>query len=300
MDEEINYFKLVPYLRLLQWSLLGEEEKQAFFNCNLTDNFLELLNKVDKNNTECDYNKLEMLKYMDTITDGYDLNSTAFSKTKNPNYIFHMFISLRDAPQKYVEYNDESLQHFFRVIYRMCRCNTEFLDTWMTHNNFFWSLRYMLVETPSYFRIGPVLEETIDLCIARDQGFKKILTDRIVEYGIPKISSNYATILKLIQKFIGEKVDQVHFVEIHGLTHLCNAFEISQIWNALTFTPLLRTILLAVTWFNSSNTQEHIDIKTKALESVSPYMKSKLISILETTDSEDIKELCNKLTVYFN
>jgi len=296
-----GYWKLVPYFRLLQWCVLGMEEKKIFREENCADKLMDIFSKIDGNRTECDQNKLELLKFWDLITENFPELSKEFSLSGSLNAIFDFFISLRPRQTKFIEYNNDSLPYFYRIVYRICENNSTFLEKWMNHDNFLWAVRYLLVESQSYFKVNSILEYTLDLCYRYKPQYKRFFIDKLIEFGFPHLSDNFFTILGLTKKLLTEKEEKIHFCQVNGLTHLTTPFGFYRDWNPDMINLLLETVILAINWFkDEDNTTEILELKNNLIESLKGDIETRLDKLKQSTSMENILELLKTIEMYFN
>jgi len=256
-------WKLVPFIRILQWLIIGKEERDLFHEEKCEEKFLDIFGKVDSNRMECDVNKHELLKFWDVITEDHVDITREFSNTSSIGIIFDFFISLRPRQQKYIEYNNDSLIYFYKVVKKCCEVNSVFLDKWMNNDNFLWAVRYLLVESQSYTKVGPVLQDTLDLCFRHKIQYKKVFIDKLIEFGFSHLADNFFIILGITKKLLSEREEKIHFCQVNGLTNLITAFSLYNDWNPDMIKLLLETVLLAVNWFLDNMTDAEVELRKK-------------------------------------
>jgi ubiquitin C-terminal hydrolase len=177
-----SFFRLRSLFRLIQWTLRTPELVE---NVQLHYPFLlKLVVAMDKNQYECDLNKLEIIRLLDLSTQ-LPSNLTALSNLLLPSsavrgagagagavgdddmdvvqrhheeqaeaserltHFYAYFISLRNT-YKYIQYNEAGCVPFYRVINRLALHQPTLAVLCTEHRNWDWAIRWLCLDTLSY------------------------------------------------------------------------------------------------------------------------------------------------------
>jgi len=280
---------------------LEKKRKKIFLEEKYAEKFFDIYTKIDGNRNECDQNKLELLKFWDTITDKNPEITKDFANINTLPIILDFFISIRPRQIKFIEYNNDSLPYFYSIVYRLCDVNNDFLEKWMNNNNFLWAVQHLLVESQTYNKVAPTLENILDLCFKYKPQYKLFFIDKIIEFGLPHLAENFFTIIGLSRKLLNEKEEKIHFCQENGLWLLINSLNFSRDWNPDMIKLLLETIILSITWFSDeSNIESVIELKGNIIATLKEDLVIKLENLKQSISVQDVLDQIKCIELYFN
>jgi len=155
------------YFRLLNWIMRTDQQVKEFEPYFMF--FMEIYHKVDRELFELDFNKLEMVKFLNHLADSNIsyLLKIMHGGTESTDQFLDFFISL-NSNNEYLEYNNETCAYYYRFLNKCISLEGEYqqlskgyLEKIVKHRTWNWGTQYLLLETDKYPQVALELSEII-------------------------------------------------------------------------------------------------------------------------------------------
>lgn len=217
---------LYSYFRLINWSLINTEDKLNFDP--YFPLFMEIFYKVDRGVFEMDFNKLEMIRFLDTLTDENEelLYFIINGVTKEAQMFLEFFISLNVATDC-IEYNNICCAHYYNVVKKCCLLDPKFLKSVITHRNWGWGTQYLLLETQKYpntamhiIEIIYQIPEQLGSCEHTKENLLLVIStmQSMMEVKLTELPDNCIHVASILTK--NSIDDKLFFINKNGMTTL--------------------------------------------------------------------------------
>lgn len=155
------------YFRLLNWIMRTEKQAKEFEPYFMF--FMEIYHRCDRELFELDFNKLEMIKFLNFLADSKEsyLLKIMHGGTEPTDQFLDFFISL-NSNNEYLEYNNETCSYYYRFLNKCISLEGEhqqlskkYLEKIVKHRTWNWGTQYLLLETDKYPQVALELSEII-------------------------------------------------------------------------------------------------------------------------------------------
>ncbi|CAO3573904.1 unnamed protein product [Mortierella alpina] len=141
-DDEDGGWRFVEYFKALTELVRGDAERELFFQC--WSIFIDILNKIDTQQLNLDYDKKEMMVFWARI-----MNNDVERNTRLANFppvgvlLRKFYVCLQNNPTN-IQFHREVLPIYFGLVLRFCRLSPVFHSEWIKCNNFTWANQTMI------------------------------------------------------------------------------------------------------------------------------------------------------------
>ncbi|KAF9957098.1 hypothetical protein BGZ72_002145 [Mortierella alpina] len=141
-DDEDGGWRFVEYFKALTELVRGDTERELFFQC--WSMFIDILNKIDSQQLNLDYDKKEMMVFWARI-----MNDDVERNTRLANFppvgvlLRKFYVCLQNNPLN-IQFHREVLPIYFGLVLRFCRLSPIFHSEWIKCNNYTWANQTMI------------------------------------------------------------------------------------------------------------------------------------------------------------
>ncbi|KAF9938245.1 hypothetical protein BGZ67_000390 [Mortierella alpina] len=141
-DDEDGGWRFVEYFKALTELVRGDAERELFFQC--WSMFIDILNKIDSQQLNLDYDKKEMMVFWARIiNEDVERNTRLANFTPVGVLLRKFYVCLQNNPMN-VQFHREVLPIYFGLVLRFCRLSPIFHSEWMKCNNYTWANQTMI------------------------------------------------------------------------------------------------------------------------------------------------------------
>ncbi|KAF9573120.1 hypothetical protein EC968_008969 [Mortierella alpina] len=141
-DDEDGGWRFVEYFKALTELVRGDTERELFFQC--WSMFIDILNKIDSQQLNLDYDKKEMMVFWARImNDDVERNTRLANFSPVGVLLRKFYVCLQNNPMN-VQFHREVLPIYFGLVLRFCRLSPIFHSEWIKCNNYTWAIQTMI------------------------------------------------------------------------------------------------------------------------------------------------------------
>lgn len=178
-EMDSSSWHLIQYWRVLKNCAFSNTEKKMFkpyFN-----DFFNLYSQINDLSLSNDENKYEMFNFLlHVVTDCQENLDVLLTNEIYWNKLICYSISV-GASEKLKQFNKISLPIFYTILDILCSQSKKFLENFVTHSNFSWTIDYLFLRTSDYETLSSVLLNILKKCCNESKFRNKYIIKMIAE-----------------------------------------------------------------------------------------------------------------------